>query len=155
VGRGKKKPHRAPHPTPTGLRPQHPERDGTEWGSAQQQKNRRQREGRQRVTRKPRSEHTRPGRHSVVRHRSSNQDNKSGNNGTNSITLGARTVLQEGEMIQEPGHVTNPDRFCIKRVHMKRQTRALASGYCFATGSPIRPPRLQCGRVNFLVKLCN
>jgi hypothetical protein len=33
---GKKKANRGPHPTPTGLRPQHPERGGTKGGNAQQ-----------------------------------------------------------------------------------------------------------------------
>jgi hypothetical protein len=35
-GASKKKPNRGPRPTPTGLRPQHPERGGTEGGNAQQ-----------------------------------------------------------------------------------------------------------------------
>jgi hypothetical protein len=32
----KKKPNRGPRPTPTGLRPQHPRRGGTEGGNDQQ-----------------------------------------------------------------------------------------------------------------------
>jgi hypothetical protein len=58
-------------------------------------RHRRRRESRQRATHEPRREHTRARRHSVVRHRSSNQENKGGNNGAYSIMLGAGTALQK------------------------------------------------------------
>jgi hypothetical protein len=41
---------------------------------------------------------------------------------------GAGTALQEGERTQEPGHAMRESRVCIKGVHMKRKTHALASG---------------------------
>jgi hypothetical protein len=41
---------------------------------------------------------------------------------------GAGAALQEGEGIQEPGHAVRANRVRIKRVHLKRQRNALASG---------------------------
>jgi hypothetical protein len=53
-------------------------------------RNRRQRESRRRATHKPRSEHTRARRHSIVRHRSSNQEKKA--KSTLSVTHRASTT---------------------------------------------------------------
>jgi hypothetical protein len=74
------------------------------------------------------SEHTRASRHSVVRHRSTNQENKGSNNGAESITPGAGTALQEGERIQELGHAVNTNRIHVKGVHMKCQMHVLSDG---------------------------
>jgi hypothetical protein len=80
-------------------------------------RHRRKRKSRQRAMHELRSEHTRARRHSVIRHRSSNQENKGGNHGTDSITPGAGTALQEGERIQEPGHAMRANQVGIKGVH--------------------------------------
>jgi hypothetical protein len=122
----KQKPNRGPRPTPTGLRPQHPERGGTEVGNAQQHETQAAaREQTESDARAPKRTHTSP--QSVVRHRSTNQVNKGGNNGADSITPGAGTALQEGERIQEPGYAVRTNRVRSKGVNMKRQTHALSS----------------------------
>jgi hypothetical protein len=58
-------------------------------------RHRRQRESRQRATHEPQSEHTPARRHSVVCHRSSNQENKGGNYGAYSIRRGAGTACRK------------------------------------------------------------
>jgi hypothetical protein len=63
---------------------------------------RRQRKRTQRARHQPSSEHTLTRGHRVIRDRSPNQQNISGQDRAHSITGGGRTARQEKERIQEP-----------------------------------------------------
>jgi hypothetical protein len=105
-------------------------------------RHRRQRESRKRAMHEPRSKHTRARRPSVIRHRSSNQENKGGKNGADSITTAAGAALQEGKRIQEPGQAVPANRVRIKGVHMERQTHT--SGRLMRQEVPqVRPEAVQ------------
>jgi hypothetical protein len=97
------KSNQEPLPAPTRIWPQHPDRGGTGGGNSQQHESRLQHESSQRATARARSENLRTCGHPVIRHRSPNQDNKGGNYGAHSTTLGVGAALQEGERLREPG----------------------------------------------------
>jgi hypothetical protein len=62
------------------------------------------------------SPETRTCRQHVIFDRSRNQENKGGNNRAHSITPGAGTALQEGEMIRKPGRAMRGNGIRIKGI---------------------------------------
>jgi hypothetical protein len=126
-------------------------------GAAPNTRHRWLRKSRQRATHDPRSEHTRARRHSVVRHRSSIQENKGGKNGAYSIMPGAGTGLQERERIQDSG----PRAYSARELspnqgstHEAPDARPRARAP-HAAGGLTGPPRGQWSPGNHAGKLCN